>query len=242
MLPLNEYAPNRPTVPVCLPCQRARGPEGAKTLAGVLDDRHPVTLADLQQRGGVSGIAEDVHGDDGADAPAGRAVARAFVRAVALALQELGDLGGVHVQMLVAVHEHRLGADVAHGVDGSDERQRRDEDLVLGTDARQQQGDVQRRGTAAHRDGVGCPGRFADGVLEAARCRRPAASHPEETASVTYATSLPATTGSESGIRRSASDIVDVRLVAAAGSPARANQATTARQALVERRPAGSSP
>ena len=66
----------------------------------------------------------------------------------------------------VAVDEHRSGADVADGVGGGHEGEGGHDDLVAGSDAGQQQRQVQRGGAARHGRGMADPGHVGHLALE----------------------------------------------------------------------------
>jgi hypothetical protein len=126
------------------PCV-AEGPAGrpaqpaADGFAGVLDDMQPVFPRDIHHRRHVRRTAEDVDGEDRAGAPRDgrRYPGRVDVPAFA-----------------IDVYEYRHGSDVVDRTDRGDERERRRDDLVTGSDAAGPEREDQAGGPGTHRDGA----------------------------------------------------------------------------------------
>ena len=118
---------------------------------GILDDRQAVPGGDGRDPGQVAGHAHLVHAEDG--------------------LGALGD-GGLQARRVqvegvrLDVHEDRGGAAVADAVGGGDEGVADGDDLVARLDADRQQRQVQGRGAARNRAGVGGADQGGEGLLE----------------------------------------------------------------------------
>jgi hypothetical protein len=124
---------------------------GAVRLGGVLDDRDTVPdhRADRLDR---RHLAVQVHGDHRAGAAGD--VAR--------------DVVDVDEGVLVAVHQHRLRPAADHRLGGGDERVRRQDHLIAGSDLEAAQRQLDRVSPVAHAHGVRHAAVGGEAVLEVA--------------------------------------------------------------------------
>ena len=112
-------------------------------------------------------VAEDVHGHDGGDAPTRRPLDERLAVSRALLGEERTNEVGIEIHELVAADEDGMRAQVCDRVHGGDERERGNDDRVLGAHAREPKRDVDGRRAVHARDGVRSARRRLDGLLEA---------------------------------------------------------------------------
>ena len=132
--------------------ERTLGVTGAERLGGVLDEDEVVLLGNFQQPRHRGHVAEHVHDDHRLDVRARRLVDAAAPAHLGVGLEVFLHERGADAQAVAAADEDGLGARVAHGVDGGDERQRRHDHLVAAPDAGREHREVQagRAGVARH--------------------------------------------------------------------------------------------
>ena len=121
---------------------------GAQRLGGVLDQGHAVVAGRRRAIGvEVGALAEEVDEHHGLWQ----------VMAAGAAGQRRRQEIRVHIPGLAfAVEEGGMAAQVDHGVGAGGESQRRNQDLIAGADAGQQQGQVEGCGAGAGSEGIGC--------------------------------------------------------------------------------------
>ena len=114
----------------------------AERFRGVLDHRHAVARADVEDARVVGALAVEIDGDDrGRLLPRARARGEIFFEQIGIERPRVGR----------DVHERRRRAHVGDRVGGRRERHRRGDDLVAAADAERDERQVQRGGAARQR-------------------------------------------------------------------------------------------
>ena len=90
----------------------------------------------------IGRMSEEMHGEDGADAPSAREVTQAPAGSLALLSEKSLELAGIKTEPIVYVDEKRLGAAMRHAVGGGDKAYGGADDEIARGHAKRMQRDV----------------------------------------------------------------------------------------------------
>ena len=129
---------------------------GAERLGGILNDDEAVALGYRHQAGHVGHVAEHMHDLQRLDVCTGLVIVQPVLFQGAVVGTKILHGVRVNAKGIVAADEDRFRAHIAgQRVDGGDEGQRRDDDLIPAGDAGGHSGQMQRAGTGVAGHGAG---------------------------------------------------------------------------------------